>query len=147
MGQAGRPTSHYLLYPVLLCSTLRYPETVLCMSFSIQCRKVMHIMGVYPASYEERPTETLEPMRSTVPNTDQPRIPLSEHYYYSCIYRRKSLPTMYVQMCNACDIQSELLLRGTTSATLSIFFFFVPLISRPQQIFVFHFFSLSCFSI
>ena len=54
MGQAGRPTSHYLLYPVWKkkekrqqqqqqqpCSTLRYPTALLCLSFSIQRREIV----------------------------------------------------------------------------------------------------------
>ena len=41
----------------------------------------MHIgYLVYPESLEERPMKTLEPMRSALPNTDQPRIPLSEYH-------------------------------------------------------------------
>ena len=35
--------------------------------------------NAYSASHEERPMETPEPMRATLPNTDQPRISHSEH--------------------------------------------------------------------
>ena len=80
MGQAGRSTSHYLphrFYPAFPCVTPHYRLALLCLSFSILLREIMHRISfrVYPTSHEERPTKTLEPMRSALPNTDQPRIP------------------------------------------------------------------------
>ena len=51
--KAGRPSSHYLLYPALLCLGL-----FVCLSeFNVQ--EIMYRLSsrVYPASHEDRPTK------------------------------------------------------------------------------------------
>ena len=47
MGQAGRPLSHYLLYPALPCATLRYPAALLCLSFSILRMEIMQEVHIF----------------------------------------------------------------------------------------------------
>ena len=81
MGQAGRPTSRYhLLY--LLSPALPYLG-LLCLSLSILFREIIcqeAIESIHRAMRRYQ-TRAPEPMRSTLPNTDQPRIPHSEYHY------------------------------------------------------------------
>ena len=76
MGQAGRPTSHYLLYPALSWLGL------FCLSFRVQCRgnNVQAFESIQRAMRRDQ-SRAPEPMRSTLPNTDQPRIPHSEYHH------------------------------------------------------------------
>ena len=72
----GTSRTPIISLPALACVSLRYPAlpclALLCLSFSVILREIMHISYcVYPASLEERPMKTLETMRSTLPNTDQ----------------------------------------------------------------------------
>ena len=84
MGQAGRPSSHY---PALPCSTLRYPAALTCLSIRVQCRGKKCIKAFEPVQRAMRRDQpkTPEPMRSMLPNTDQPRIPHSEYHYTATI--------------------------------------------------------------
>ena len=80
-------TSHISLptLPCPTCSTALLCLALVCLSFSIIFREIMHNKSfwVYPASHEERPIKTLEPTRSTLPNTFQNHAsPTHSEYHY-----------------------------------------------------------------
>ena len=71
----------------LPCTTLPYPAlpclALLCLSFKPQFREKMHNKSFEPSQRAMRRDQpkTPGPMRGTLPNTDQPRIPHSEYYH------------------------------------------------------------------
>ena len=95
MGQAGRPTSHHLLYQLylryLLCPALPCAKGLCCLSFRVQCRgnNVYAFESIQRAMGRDQ-TRAPKFMRSTLPNTDQPRIPNSEYHYtyIGCLYEQ-----------------------------------------------------------
>ena len=75
MGQAGRPTSHYLLYLLYLLYHALLCIVLFCLSFKIQCRGMKYKLWVYPARQEERPnkgTDTQEEHASQHRSTTHP---------------------------------------------------------------------------
>ena len=66
----------------LPCPTLRYPSALICLSFSILYGEIMHTSfeSIQRAMRIDQP-KTPEPMRGTLLNTDQTRMPHSEYHH------------------------------------------------------------------
>ena len=82
----GTSRTPHISLPCTTCSTLPYPilSCFVCLFLEINVEEVMHnklfSLSSEPCTRTDQ-TRALEPMRSTLPNTDQPRIPHSEYHY------------------------------------------------------------------
>ena len=76
----------------LPCVTLHHHAlpylALLCLSFSILCREIMRKLEPSQRAMRRDQPKTPEPMRGTLPNTDQPRIP---HLDYGHNWRRRPI--------------------------------------------------------
>ena len=87
----------------LPCVTLHHHAlpylALLCLSFSILCRaKCMSFEPSQRANRRDQP-KTPDPMRGTLPNTDQPRIPHSEYCHINMLPKARSTLRIPVATC------------------------------------------------
>ena len=85
------------------CATLRYPAALICLSFSILCREIMQ--SIRQVMRRDQP-RTPEAMRSTLPNTDQPRISHSEYHHR----KAKSIAAFKKTAAGVCMLEKALAL-------------------------------------